>query len=332
MLEMGAKLGDRVVEPDWAECYFCDRRDVQDSKEHIFPQWLLKAEGVAGEIFEPMYFSSPSTLLAKESSKPTHTRPKAPAQHFVAKNVCPHCNGGWMSAIETDYKAFYEGLPGSHFGSVARWFIKTAFVLAVSQNRRLQLPRETRLELAAGVVPNRVSVYFHEEIVTDPDRGIFDFAQSAQIPPMIVESKSVEAAAESIRELWACSIRVKNLVGTVVLSPEGEVWASSWESRGAPAVIAGELRPEPDLEHLPRLTQYSHGVCLVPVRTEWHNAFGTSIREIASWPAGVYGIGEVRSYVEHYSVAHASERRTQLRVVSNGGTTLLTGGGPEGLQ
>lgn len=316
MLARGARLGFRVKEPDWAECYFCDGRDVQDSREHIVPRWLHAALDMAGQELRPEYYSGADRSGGRDLPKPTHGRGEIPAASLVTKGICTDCNNGWMSALESGFQPFVAAKDDVAPGVVAQWFIKTAFVLNVSQNTRLLVPREVRLDLAAGRISERVSVYFHDLNEPVTEDVSFNWAQGAQVPVMTIfdaGDTGVKAAIEDgLRRLWACSIRIGTLVGTVVVSPPGEAWASSWEAVGAVAVRSGQIRGAIDWLQLPRLTSFTHGMCLIPVSTPWFNSFTNAV-EMLPWPEGVRGVLELRRVIFALRERLAEDRGAEAR-------------------
>lgn len=297
MLARGATLGFRVQEPDWAECYFCDGRGVEDSREHIVPRWLQTSLGMIGQEFEPQYFAGVDTRGGRDLPKPTHDRGPIPAASLVTKGICLGCNNGWMSVLESDFKGFLPSMTDVPLEVVAKWFIKTAIVLNVSQNTRLLVPREVRLELAAGRINQRVSLYFHKVSSLENSDVSFNWAQGAQMPYLSfdggLDAPRRAHLEESHRTLWACSVRVGPLVATTIIAPPGESWTSAWEAPGAQAVAAGVVKPSLDWDRLPVLTHFSHGVCLVPISTRWLNSFMRPV-EVLPWPDGVEGLLELR--------------------------------------
>ena len=253
MLALGATLGYRLTEPEHAECYFCDRTNLVDSLEHIVPKWLHDALGLNGKTFEPVYTNMGVSV---------HERGSIPATQLVASGICRECNTGWMSRLESAFAPMHRRITEVDPSTVAHWFVKTAFVLNVTQNTRLLVPRPMRLALASGVISNQVSVFLHEAAIDDQIR--FNWVQNPLLPPMIYPSSREDAAMKSMRLLWSCTINLDGLVATVVVNPPGDSYASSWERLGRLLVHRGKVRNVTDLVNLPRLRFWGNGSCLVP--------------------------------------------------------------------
>lgn len=258
MLNRGATLGFRLVEPPEAECYFCDRTSVKDSLEHIVPQWLHDVLDLRDKTFEPVYTSRGLNV---------HGRGSIPADSLVASGICVDCNTGWMSRIESRYAPVFRGEVPMDSQALAMWFVKTAFVLNVTQNTRLLVPREIRLALAAGSVSERVSVFLHQ---TEPPEDVrFNWVQNPIVAPMVYPAVNTDAVSESLKHLWACSINLDGLIATVVVNPPGDFYASSWERLGKLLVNRGRVKPTVNLDSLPRLQFWGTACCLVPSNVTW---------------------------------------------------------------
>lgn len=215
MMEQGAVLGFRLNEPESAECYFCDGTGVIDSKEHILPQWLCAELGMTEQSFHSRNMSR-GRVLSDQS--------RIPARNFVAKSICRNCNNGWMSQVEASFQPFIRGgRDAASLDAIARWFAKTAFVLDSSQPVRLLVPRQLRLGLAAGTFGERLSLYFHR--TDEPARSDwrFDCFQGSLIAWMSPDKNKIAEIWDSVKQVWACSIRIDDIVGTVVVSPPRRV-------------------------------------------------------------------------------------------------------------
>jgi hypothetical protein len=199
-----------------------------------------------------------------------HLRAPIPATQLVASGICRTCNTGWMSRLESAFAPIQRKSAEVDPGIVARWFIKTAFVLNVTQNTRLLVPRPIRLALAAGEISDRVSVFLHGAAVDENIR--FNWIQNPLLPPMQYPSSREDEALESMKVLWSCTINLDGLVATVILNPPGDSYASSWERLGKLLVHRGKVKPVTELENLPRLQFWGNANCLIPGVLSWVNA------------------------------------------------------------
>jgi hypothetical protein len=118
-------------EVDGSLCVFCGvELSRARSREHVFPQWLLRDRGAFDSPFQLNWTSATGEqVLGKRDF---------PLRSFVAGRVCRHCNNGWMSALEQKVRAFLPGLIEADRAVtdlskadqeiLARWATKTAFV------------------------------------------------------------------------------------------------------------------------------------------------------------------------------------------------------------
>lgn len=295
LLSNGGELGFRLTEPAEAECYFCDDTSVDDSQEHIIAQWLQDELGMRGERFSPTYY-----FLDQEQG-----RGQIPATNLVSVGICVECNSGWMSKAEADFQPYFRSRRRDvAVEPIVRWFAKTAFVLNVTQNTRLLVPRDIRLGLAAGRLDERISVFFHRVVKMEPRGGRINWAQSGgATAPGEVEEGS-EQFLESVKHLWACAIRLDDIVGTVLINPPGDTYRSAWEIEGAIALEDGSIARRVGWAHLPRVRVFANAAYSVPHHFSW----GDAARFRASmwpWPAGAEGRRDVEAFLG-YGVAQIS--------------------------
>jgi hypothetical protein len=124
------------------KCAIC-QRDRPLTREHVFARWLTQRVGAAG----------PARVIA---------------------SVCAECNAGWMSTLEV---AFRRLLTGTRAGviaapdrtALARWFTKTALLVADAQGEVLVEP-EQRPALVRGM-PDGLEVFIARRRKTTPALG-----------------------------------------------------------------------------------------------------------------------------------------------------------------
>ena len=214
LLKTGHRLAHRVVEPT-PFCWFCGSTSGTRSKEHIFPQWLLRHYGAMDERVQPVRISMAlGGALASE-------RPARPLRSHVNGEVCAKCNNGWMSALEVSATPILTQLPRSGPISeeealiLARWFAKTAVNLNVSQPFRLLVDATSRHDLAISV-PDRFAVHLFR---VREQNGVIDWVQKS--PDTATYSGGpVEEVRRLLELTLVAHIRIADLVAVVVHAPE----------------------------------------------------------------------------------------------------------------
>ena len=214
LLETGGGLAHRVVEPV-PFCWFCDRTTGTRSKEHIFPQWLLRHHDAMDERVHPIRISIPlGGVVASE-------RGERPLRSHFNGEVCSNCNNGWMSALEVAATPILTRGPRHGFISsddaltLARWFAKTAVNLNVSQPFRLLVDSEARHGLATSI-PSGFEVHLFR---SERQNGVFDWVQKS--PDLAVVPRDQLDGIQRLMEITLVThIRIADLVGVVAYAPE----------------------------------------------------------------------------------------------------------------
>lgn len=214
LIEGGGRLAHRVVEAV-PFCWFCDRAAGRRSKEHIFPQWLLRHHDAMDERVHPVRISLPlgGAIASERGERPLRA-------HFNGE-VCADCNNGWMSALEI---AAAPILTRDHSDgpisdddalTLSRWFAKTAVNLNVSQPFRLLVDAQARHGLATGI-PSGFAVHLFR---AERQNGVFDWVQKS--PDMATCPSEQLGDIRRFMELTLVAhIRIADLVGVVVYVPE----------------------------------------------------------------------------------------------------------------
>lgn len=113
--------------------------------EHALPQWLAKEIEMPGVMFKHFLHdeSKPQDALLRSYK----------LNRFGSKKVCCVCNNGWMSRLESEAKPLILGLMHQKTTILAltdearqalsRWAVKTAFMVAVVQTLKFDLPWAT---------------------------------------------------------------------------------------------------------------------------------------------------------------------------------------------
>jgi len=144
------------------------------SREHVIPDWMQKHFGLTGQriCYTPMESSGIPTSLQLTPGAPERLKRAHNYGSMLLGAVCAKCNNGWMSGLEGAAKAdlitLIEGSTASNApDTVARWALKTAYVLAVATDPPVgRVPQRHVLYLRqSSGLPAGVSVFFR----TDPE-------------------------------------------------------------------------------------------------------------------------------------------------------------------
>lgn len=214
LIETGGRLAHRVVEPV-PFCWFCDRAAGTRSKEHIFPQWLLRHYDAMDERVHPIRVSLPlGGVVASE-------RGERPLRAHFNGEVCAECNNGWMSALEVAVAPILTRYPrqgpisGDDALVLAQWFAKTAVNLNVSQPFRLLVDAQARHGLATGI-PSGFTVHLFR---SEKQNGVIDWVQKS--PDMALCTHDQFSDVQRWMELTLVAhIRITDLVGVITYVPE----------------------------------------------------------------------------------------------------------------
>ncbi len=134
------------------QCLFCERS--ADSKEHLWASWIL--ERVKSEPIRHSIGTAPVKIIG--------------TPELTVKTVCPPCNNGWMSALETHNKPLIgclmqdisTPLDSSQQSSLAAWAMKAAMVLdsVNTRDRNLFYKRSECEKLRlSSTIPPRTSIW-----------------------------------------------------------------------------------------------------------------------------------------------------------------------------
>lgn len=215
LLESGGLRAARVIESA-PFCWFCDAPAGVRTKEHIFPQWLLRHHDAMDERVQPHRIS---VLLGGATLS---VRGERPLRAHVNGEVCATCNNGWMSSLERAVAPLLTAseptgaITSGDAKTLARWFAKTAVNLNVSQPFRLLVDAQSRHGLATDV-SNRFAVHLFR---AREQNGVFDWVQKS--PDLATaEGIPVDDLRRLIELTLITHIRVADLVGVVVHVPEG---------------------------------------------------------------------------------------------------------------
>ena len=130
------------------------------SNEHVFPQWLLKELQI-----EKNKISMGSVYFGM-----TGSQRNMDFASFVNGRICECCNNGWMSKLEIDVAPHITNLMNfrdvetelrwieGNAETLAKWVLKTCFVLNDCTNYRRIVPNGVVNDLYNGLFPNATYV------------------------------------------------------------------------------------------------------------------------------------------------------------------------------
>lgn len=204
----GGLKANRVVE-DVPQCWFCDTKTGKQTKEHAFPQALLRHYNAENELVSPHRRDFMGRLASDRGT--------FPIKSLTCGEVCADCNNGWMSQLEADAFPLLANIPTT--GEIefeerlllTRWFVKTAVVLNVSQPYRLLVPQHVRNSLHDTVGGFRVQLHRMAS-----SNGYFDWVQGVGCGLLV---ESANAATRYAETVLVTRIRVDTLVATVWYLP-----------------------------------------------------------------------------------------------------------------
>lgn len=225
----GMPSADRVLETV-PYCWLCPATSGAQTREHVFARRLLQEFPPEQTQFHPIRRTSPlhgSVIGSRRGERPF------PGTSLVAGKVCADCNNNWMSQLETEVRPFLteheSAVSDDAVTLLARWFVKTAIVINVSQPYRL-LWHQTRRHQVKTRVPDNVAVSLYRVPESD-----VNWMQGAPFSTM-QHAVDIDAgvAANLFEDLsHLCRIQVGTLVGVVLAYP--------WQLSGSDMAMPGEI-------------------------------------------------------------------------------------------
>ena len=213
LLEKGnVTLAPRTIEiPEG--CWFCGRVGAKMTKARLFPDWLLEALNAGNQMMSSAHFDPTGKLIDQ--------RP-ASLKSLVCGQVCQDCNNGWMSRLDSSFKKSFlgnvEAEQAKHPLLFARWVAKTATLINVSQQYRLQIPAAARHGLQSqDSLPKGWRVYaFTLGIEESP---VINWAQGTMPTFTAPESKMDELKKEA-GNIFSCAIKINNFGAVAFWHPD----------------------------------------------------------------------------------------------------------------
>jgi len=152
-------------------CVFCG--EPATSKQHVWPRWMRKAPVGRATWESRTYSKDPHVKIftdyAPESNTvhiTTELGPNArPPQELTKKIVCPTCNNGWMSRVETDAQPVLSQLMDDTSGvvlseddarAIRRWVLLTWAVFQYDDRRTRVFDERDDADVREGREPGGV--------------------------------------------------------------------------------------------------------------------------------------------------------------------------------
>lgn len=141
------------------------------AREHVFPRWLLDELSIRNEQITPTQFRPSFEVVSTRSHL---------LENLQEGRVCATCNNGWMSQLEADtiplLRPLMQGtsrvreLSHEQRTIVARWAVKTAYMLNSASNFDSKVPTGHLAELYANLQPVPTGVWvFAQQHQADRD-------------------------------------------------------------------------------------------------------------------------------------------------------------------
>lgn len=166
-------------------CLICDRLMVGTyhptsnpegrAKEHAIPKWLQKELGLLRFVTDETLRRPAQEIVAGTGMR--RMAVQAPPRRMVLEQrqhggICGKCNGGWMSSLENDTipiltplvrgEGTISELSDAQRRTLARWMLKTAFVLNTSEQATQFVPTSFIHDVREGRLPDGVTLFARE--------------------------------------------------------------------------------------------------------------------------------------------------------------------------
>jgi hypothetical protein len=235
-------------------CWTCDRAEGDLSEVLIFPREIQKMLSAEEGLFESPHLDPLGRVISSRL---------VPVRKFFANGICMQCKDGWIDGLDREFVAAYPrvatGAANAQDQAVlAWWFARTAVLLNTSTNYRLLVPASERWALSQGP-PASFAVHLAQ---MPGQQEPLMYAQGAPMFfrfPDTVSEADMKSWAERV---FACSIRVGDLVGVVSYAPP--------DRQACPANELTEIFPTSKgtivTTNLPILSTLTEGMVLTNVR------------------------------------------------------------------
>jgi len=212
LLERGAKLYPRNIEiPEG--CWMCGETRTKLTKARLFPDWLLQAFNCADQMYLSAHLDATGQVIDKR---------EIPFKRLVCGQVCQNCIHGWIDELDNDFKPIFLGdvdkALDEHPLLIARWAAKTATLINVSQQRRVQVPAAARHGLSdKTAMPKGWRAY----AFSCSSEGQTPIGWTQGSPALALFGDSTEERVQqTLGNVFACTMKFSNLGLLVYWHPD----------------------------------------------------------------------------------------------------------------
>lgn len=198
------------------KCIFCpDKKEINLSKEHIFPVWLRE-------------FIPSATLKTFIRLENPYTKSKTPFKAgnvflhgYTVKQVCVECNNNWMSQLEVNVKPIitdnnslksnFQIFSEHESNTLSRWLVlKSLLILHKSFNRARFFINDIFTSLKNGNIDSNFQVeYYHLD--GHDFNFLVTFGTLVRNELYFLNTLNITDARKSSKELFICCIKFGNL-------------------------------------------------------------------------------------------------------------------------
>lgn len=203
-------------------CVFCDGEIPDDAPpEHVLPQWLRKFRP-KGKVFLHIFNPEEHGKALQPPPRPNFSAKKF---ELTADTICPTCNHGWMSDLETNCSPLLtpmiegkpQGLDIPRQTLLSQWAVKTALTWDQSQ------PPERRM------IPVRFCRWLYKHRLPPPGAtvrlGQYRGSDPEEFVEMVYNAMYLEVPADSVPlpepEAHRATIRIGQLVMELIITKDG---------------------------------------------------------------------------------------------------------------
>ncbi|MGH7157248.1 MAG: hypothetical protein ACREGG_04025 [Candidatus Saccharimonadales bacterium] len=227
LLARGVKLWPRMIEVPNG-CWLCGKTKAKLTNAKLFPDWLLEAFNCGNDMYTSAHLSPLGQVLDQRET---------PFKDLACGQICQECIDGWISELDTDMKPLFLGDVNKALDEqpllMARFFAKTAALINISQQRRVQLPAAARHGLSnKKTMPKGWRVY----AFSCSTEGLDTISWTQGSPAVSWLSKEQDKI--TLGNVFVCSLKFNNL-GALVY------WHSEEVQLLEPALPLKRLWPNP---------------------------------------------------------------------------------------
>jgi hypothetical protein len=216
LLEKGnVTLAPRTVEVPEG-CWMCGSNKAKLTKARLYPDWMLQAFVCADAAYATVHMDATGNVIDKRET---------PFKQLVCDQICQDCIHGWMNELDTAFKPVFLGDVNAVLEKepllVARWIAKTATLINISQQRRIQVPAVARHGLSnKDGMPKGWRVYAFS--CSSEGSSPIAWTQGAPIYGILPKEATAENKAQAtLGNIFICSLKLSNFGAVAYWQPDG---------------------------------------------------------------------------------------------------------------